>query len=339
MLPGVRVPASFAAVLAPLRVCFTAPTFATFTALVVGMIAQTGPRTVCGMLVGAGLAQRWHHARAHRLFAAARWCADAVGVLLADMIIDRSVPAHAPLVMAIDDTLFARCGRRVYAAAWLPDASLKTRPAATRWGNCWVVAGLLVELPFAVGPVCLPILARLWVPGSGGRRRATRAAAAAGRDTKQQPARDLIEIVAWRYPRRRVHVVVDGLYGSRDLRALPPNVSVTARLRVNAALYHPAPHRRGGRGRPRTKGDRLPTLPTLCATATDWATATVTGYGRRSSLAVLERPCLWYTVWLTQPTRLICTRAGGTGRGYDLALITTDLATDAAAIIERSAAR
>ena len=90
------------------------------------------------------------------------------------MIIDRLLDADAPLLIAIDDTLFARSGPKVYAAAWLPDASMKTRPAAVRWGNCWVVAGMIVTVPFLTRPLCLPILARLWWPGSGGRRRGTR---------------------------------------------------------------------------------------------------------------------------------------------------------------------
>jgi hypothetical protein len=33
----------------------------TFVGLVVGLIAQTRRRTVCGMLTGAGLDQVWHH--------------------------------------------------------------------------------------------------------------------------------------------------------------------------------------------------------------------------------------------------------------------------------------
>jgi hypothetical protein len=37
-----------------------------------GLIAQTRRRTVCGMLIGAGLDRVWHHSRAHRLFAVAR---------------------------------------------------------------------------------------------------------------------------------------------------------------------------------------------------------------------------------------------------------------------------
>lgn len=36
------------------RPCFTAPTFRTFCALGAGLLAQTGRRTVCGMLTGAG---------------------------------------------------------------------------------------------------------------------------------------------------------------------------------------------------------------------------------------------------------------------------------------------
>jgi hypothetical protein len=65
MLPGATVPRSLADLLAVFRPCFTAPTFPTFVGLLVGLIAQTRRRTVCGMLTGAGLDQIWHHSRAH----------------------------------------------------------------------------------------------------------------------------------------------------------------------------------------------------------------------------------------------------------------------------------
>jgi len=55
MLPVPSVPPSLAALPAGLRPCFTAPSFTTFCALVCGMLAQTGRRTVCGMLLEAGL--------------------------------------------------------------------------------------------------------------------------------------------------------------------------------------------------------------------------------------------------------------------------------------------
>ena len=105
MLPGATVPSSLADLLAVFRPCFTAPTFPTFVGLLVGLIAQTRGRTVCGMLTGAGLDQIWHHSRAHRLFSNARWSGDALGLVLADLIVARLLPADSAVTIAVDDTL------------------------------------------------------------------------------------------------------------------------------------------------------------------------------------------------------------------------------------------
>ena len=105
MPPGPTAPRSLAGLLAEFRPCFTAPTFQTFIGLVVGLIAQTRRRTVCGMLTGAGLDQVWHHSRAHRLFTNARWSGDALGLALADLIVTHLLPAGSPLTVAVDDTL------------------------------------------------------------------------------------------------------------------------------------------------------------------------------------------------------------------------------------------
>src|SRR5436309_2126365 len=99
MLPGPSVPPSLARLLAGLRPCFTAPTFTTFCALVCGMLAQTGRRTVCGMLTGSGLAGVWSHHRAHKFFSAARWSADQLGVLLARLVVSLLLPADAPVTV------------------------------------------------------------------------------------------------------------------------------------------------------------------------------------------------------------------------------------------------
>ena len=105
MPPGPAAPCSLAGLLAVFRPCFTAPTFQTFVGLVVGLIAQTRRRTVCGMFTGAGLDQVWHHSRAHRLFTNARWSGDALGLVLADLIVARLLPTGAALTVAVDDTL------------------------------------------------------------------------------------------------------------------------------------------------------------------------------------------------------------------------------------------
>src|SRR4051794_27625906 len=123
MLPGATVPSSLADLLAVFRPCFTVPTFQTFIGLVVGLIAQTRRRTVCGMLTGAGLEQVWHHSRGHRLFTNARWSADTLGLALADLIVARMLPANSALTIAVDDTLFKRSGQKVFGVAWDHDGA------------------------------------------------------------------------------------------------------------------------------------------------------------------------------------------------------------------------
>jgi hypothetical protein len=225
MLPDDTVPASLADPLAVFRSCFTRPTFRTFTGLVVGLIAQTRRRTVCGMLTGAGLERLWHHSRAHRFFAVARWSADALGLALADLIVARLLPAGSPITIAVDDTLFKRSGKKVFGVAWHHDGAAKG-PKPIGFGNCWVVAGIVVELPFLSRPVCLPVLARLWRPRRTG---------------KIAYAREIAELIAARHPDRRVHVVGDAAYVGEHLRGLDTQITWTSRLKVTSVLHELPP--------------------------------------------------------------------------------------------------
>ena len=86
--------------------------FATFTLLVVGMVAQTGPRTVCGMLLGAGLQAVVSQHRLQRFFSVNRWSVDALGLVLARLVAERLLPGGAALQVAVDDTLVRRRASR-----------------------------------------------------------------------------------------------------------------------------------------------------------------------------------------------------------------------------------
>jgi hypothetical protein len=125
MLPDATLPfpASLASLLAAFGPVFTAPSFRTFCGLACGFVAQTGKRTVCGMLAGAGLARLWSHDRAHRFFARARWDPDELGLAVARLVVALLVPAGEPVTIAIDDTLFRRRGKKVWAASWFHDGS------------------------------------------------------------------------------------------------------------------------------------------------------------------------------------------------------------------------
>jgi hypothetical protein len=65
-------------------------------------------------------------------------------------------------MVAIDDTLFRRRGKKVWAASWFHDGSA-TGKNKTGFGNNWVIAGIIVALPMVSRPVCLPVLAKLLV--------------------------------------------------------------------------------------------------------------------------------------------------------------------------------
>jgi hypothetical protein len=346
MLQFETLPASWSALLWTLRGCFTAPTFATFAALVSGLVAAPGRRTVCTMLTAAGLVQRWHHSRAHRFFGRARWCPDRVGLAVARLVADRLVPVGAPLLIAVDDTLFRRSGRRVHAAAWHHDGAAKG-PAKNRvgWGNCWVIAGLIVDLPFLDRPVCLPVAFALWRP--------TKGIAPGGPGSKQAVACRLVNTIAAACPDRKIHVVADAWYAGADgaagaghphggprARGLDPTITLTSRLRVNASLKAIADPVPGARGRPKRIGATIGTPKDLAQHHdTVWTPAQVRRYRQASTVTIAERVCLWYGAYRSRAVRVILLRDPDTTTGYDLALITTDLTTPATTIVARYAAR
>ncbi len=149
--PGVaavlQVPSSLQGLLSLFEGCFTQPTLQTFSMLLVGMIGRVRDCTITGMLQAAGLAGSWHHSRAHDFFARRRWDPDELGLRLLDFLVV-VLAKDGPLRFAVDDTLFGRCGRRVFGAHYLHDgAQPEGSGRRTRWGNCWVLVVLVVSLP------------------------------------------------------------------------------------------------------------------------------------------------------------------------------------------------
>ena len=283
------------------------------------------------MLLGAGLARAWPHDRAHYFFARARWEAGELGLAAARLVVLLLVPPGAPLSVAVDDSLFRRSGRRVHGAGWQHDGSA----GRAGLGTCFVTAGIVVALPFCTRPVCLPVLARLVLPGTKARPAGRGHTAAPAPGTKVSVAVALVTQLAEAPPGRTVHVVADAAYHGPALKQLPASVTWTTRLPANAALSALAPPRLPGeRGRPCLKGLRLGTPADLAAAAT-WTPVTVRIYGRSHRTGLAARTCLWYGCLHTRTVRVILAR----NRAGVLALVTTDLATPAARLIERYAAR
>lgn len=316
------LPPSWLQVLLPLRPVFRrSSTFAMFVLLATGLVARTRRRTVVGMLAGAGMATVISFHGACRFFSASRWDADRLGLTVARLVVDRLLPADAPITVAIDDTLFRRWGRKVHHAFWTHDGAAQG-PAKIGRGNRWVIAGLVVRLPFTSHPICLPVLFRLW--------------AGKGSPSPVQLAGQMLALLAETFPDRRIHVVGDAAYHGTPL--VVPGTTMTTRLPSNAALCGPTPPHTGRRGRPRKKGQALPDLSELAAGA-DWRTATVDRYGHTDTLSVATLDCLWYRPFADTPGHLVLARDEDTTTGYDLALFTTDTTATAEQIIERYADR
>jgi hypothetical protein len=328
------LPSSLMGVLSLLAPAFTAPSFENFCALGYGFIARVGEHTITGMWQAARLAGWVHHSRAHWFFARARWSPDRLGVILLDFLIERFLDASESLLVAIDLTVFERSGRKVHAAWWLYEGDGPSRYRQMRFGNGFVVAGLVLALPGLGRRVwCLPVLFRLWVPGPRPRRRR---AAPDRRLTQTELARELIELIARRYPARRIDVIGDGAYACSAMRELPANVTLTARLRNKAVIYAPpAPHT--GRGRPRKKGDRLGSVQEL-AHAPDPAWQQLDIPGQRTA-TVRQVNGLWYSVWKSQPVTVLLVRDRHRKNELGIAIITTDTHATPAQILERYAKR
>ena len=210
-------------------------------------------------------------------------------------------------------------GARTWAASWFHDGSAPG-PAKTGYGNNWVVAAIVVKLPLLNRPVALPVLAKLVIKGTSSASRLWLARRMAGSLAGALPGGD-------------IHVTGDAAYAGGELKTLAPGITWTTRLRKDAALHGLPPQRTGRRRRPRTRGDKLPSLARLAATAA-FAPVTVTRYGATATIHAAVITCLWYSVFGTRPVTVVLIR-DRSAAGRDLALVSTDAAASAAQAIER----
>ncbi|MGH3394784.1 MAG: IS701 family transposase [Streptosporangiaceae bacterium] len=326
MLPPLNLPLSLLGVLMTLRPCFTAPTFTTFCGLVAGLAGQVRRRTVVGMLLGACLQHLWPHDRAHYFFSRARWQLDELGLAIARLVVEMLIEPGADVVVALDDSVCVRTGPKVHGAGWQHDGSAKNLQKLS-YGNCFVTVGIVARLPFCSRTWCLPVLARLHLPGRN-----------AG-PSKVTVAAQLVALLATAFSDRRLHVVADAAYHGPALRALPANVTWTCRLPRSAVLYDLAPPRTGRRGRPKTRGERLGTPADLARNATWTTREVVTYHGRTDIRHIAAVRCLWYGSFHARAVTVVLVRDEATTSGYDLALVTTDTGAAGAGLVTRYAMR
>lgn len=152
-------------------------------------------------------------------------------------------------------------------------------------------------------------------------------------------AEEMIHDVARWFPDRRFRLCCDGFFAPLAGRSLP-RTQVISRMRRDAALFRsPPPRRPGGRGRPRKKGLRLPSLEKIARRpAKGWTPVEIDARGRLVTVELFARRVLWYGVRPDAEMLLVIVR-DPQGRQPDDFFFTTDLTASPASVASDYAAR
>ncbi|WAJ29487.1 IS701 family transposase [Antarcticirhabdus aurantiaca] len=327
------LPTCFAGLILAFKPLFVHRSWRHAQILMIGAILTPGQRTVTSVLRIMGRAQDRRFVNVHRILNRAAWCPRTGGRILLGLLIAAFVP-RGPVVLGIDDTIERRRGRRIAAKGIYRDPVRSSDSHFVKAsGLRWMSLMLLAPIPWAGRIWALPFLTAL-VPSE-------RACRERGR--RHKPLLDIgrqLALQARRWlPGRDLVLVGDGGFCALNFLDAMRRGRITAvtRLRLDAALYEPAPPRPPGTiGRPRTKGARLPTLAaTLAAEDTLWHRLTVPGwYGPNPcSIEVVSGTAVWRHGGLpVVPIRWVLVR-DPQNRFPPQSLLCTDLACDASQIL------
>jgi len=288
------LPTAMVQLLAPFALLFSERVWRHAQVLLVGTILTPGKRTVGAALRIMGLGRIEQYQRYHRVLNRAVWSSREASRMLLGLLVKTFLPEGRPLVIGLDDTLERRWGAKIAAKGIYRDPLRSSHSHFAKVsGLRWVCLMLLVPVPWAARVWALPFLSVL-APSE-------RYAQERGKPHKKLTdwARQMLLLVSSWWPEREIVAVADSSYACIRLlaacqRFLPKPVTfVVTRLRLDAALYEPAPLRKPKQtGRPHLKGKRLPTLAVVANTpGTIWTSVAVANwYGKGKRTVEVARP-------------------------------------------------
>ena len=317
---------SLALLLAPLAPAFRAEAFAMFGMMTAAWIVCLGRRSISRVWETTGQAEERNHTSAFRLYRQAVWNWDEVCRLLAVEILASLVPG-TKVWLVVDDTLCHKRGAKVAFGGIFLDAVLSSkRHKVFRFGNHWVMMGIVVEL--ACRPnryFCLPIAWRVY------EKKGTKTKQE--HQTKNQLAAEMIVMVAGWFPGHEFLVVADIAYiGKHLLKNRPSNVAVLGPICWTAALYEVVEKPvRGNR-----YGKRLATPKAMLSDDEQWPATEMTiafksGIDRTLDVKVIREVC-WFTSAGSAAVQIVLVR-DPEGKWRNEALVGTDQSLTAMEII------
>lgn len=321
------LPEPIMTLLIPFKPLFRQPTWTKAQILFIGAILATGKRTVTAALRVMGLSDEPHFSKYHQVLNRAVWSPIRLSeMLLALLMKYLDSDETTPLVFGIDETIERRWGPKIAKRGIYRDGvrSSKSHFVKTS-GLRWLSLMWLTKIPWAKRIWALPFLTVL-APSE-------RYHEHAGRQHKKITdwARQMIfQLRRW-LPHRALAVVADYSYAVLEFlhacQTMVDPVTVITRLRLDAALYEPAPPPSGKAGRPRKKGKRLPTLQTILDDRhTTWQAIEVCWYdGQTKWLEITSQTAVWYHSGMPPvPIRWVLIR-DPQGKYETIALLSTSL--------------
>jgi hypothetical protein len=291
---------AFASLLQSFAPLFDSRVWSYAQVLLVGAMLAPGKRTVTSVLRIVGLSSEKHFQNYHRVLNRARWNSRTASRILLGLLVQTFVPS-GPLLVGLDDTIERRWGKKIRARGIDRDP---VRPSRSHFvktsGLRWLSLMLLAEIPWAGRVWALPFLTVLAPSKRYDQKRQRR------HKTLPERGRQMVlQLRRW-LPDRRLVLVADSGYAALEFLGGFANrrraITCITRLRLDAQLYAPAPPRYPGQiGRPRRKGQRLPSLrQRMTDRRTRWRSITVPhwyGAGPRP-IQVATGTAVWYRVSL-----------------------------------------
>lgn len=318
------LPPRFLARLAGFADLFTRPTWSHIPLLLAGAILAPGRRTVTAALRILGRDRNPTFCTFHRVLNRAAWSSRAAAGRLLLLLVNSFLPAGAPVVIGLDDTIERRWGAKIGARGIYRDPVRSSKGHFVKAsGLRWLSAMLLVRVPWADRIMALPFLTLL-APSKrfyAGKPRAPKTLL----DWARQAA---MQIHRW-LPDRYIVLVADSAFAAIEfLAAVRNHVCIVTRLRMDANLFDFPPPKRKRRGRPPIKGKPHKKLAAVLKDRrVSWQRCRISlWYGRTDRIVeIATGTALWYRAGVPPvPIRWLLVR-DPTGELEPQAFLATDL--------------
>ncbi len=263
--------------------------------LLIGAILSLAERTVTAALRVMGLSGEKHFQNYHRVLNRAVWSSLEASHILLELLIS-TFASSGPIILGLDDTIERRRGAKIKAKGIYRDPVRSSHSHFVKAsGLRWLSLMMLVPIPWAKRVWALPFLTVL-APSE----RYYKGKVRKHKKLTEWAYQMVLQARRW-LPKRFLVVVADSSFAVIDLlwqlRQLKNPICMITRFRLDAALYEPVKPASGKMGRPRKKGNRLPTLEKIAEDKlTRWKRLTVPEwYGeKKRDIEITSETAVWF---------------------------------------------